>query len=78
MFEVTDQYLSLFELFRQVFFGLVGAVQLHVEVVHCPLRLFTLQLYPLSQLDLLLQCPLLINQLTRHLQRKEKRKTHRS
>lgn len=61
------QYLSLFDLLGQVLFGLVGGVQLHLEVVHHPLRLLALQLYPLSQLDLLLQCLLLVDQLTRDL-----------
>lgn len=69
-------YLSLFDLFGQVIFGLVGALQLHVEVFHRPLRLLTLQLDPLSQLDLVLQRPLLINQLTRHLHTHTN--THRS
>lgn len=63
----SKQYLSLFDLFDQVLFGLVGSLQLHCEVVHHPLCLFPLQLHPLSQLDLLLQRLLLINQLTRDL-----------
>ncbi len=61
------QYLKLFDLFDQVVSGLVAGLQLHVEVIHPPLRLLALQLYPLSQLDLLFQCPLLINELTRDL-----------
>ena len=44
--------------------GLVGGLELHVQVVYGPLGLLTLQLETFSLLDFVLQVPLLINQLT--------------
>lgn len=60
-------YLGHFELLTELVAALVAGVQFHAKVLQAALSLFTLQLQPLSELDLLLQRALLIHQLPRHL-----------